>query len=124
MKLICYRDDKSTGFTVEDLGDFERKNRNLEETKDAQRFVARRGTCTFSSFFLHLGFLRICDKLRDTEMCILMHAIRTDVSVEIGSLINMHKHSVFVIFSRQSKYFSRSYFCNFLSKNMNFHKYS
>lgn len=81
MKSICYRDDKSTGFTVEDLGDFERKNRNLEET--------RRGSCTFSSFFLHLGVLRVCDKLRDTEMCILMHVIRTDVNVQIGSLINM-----------------------------------
>lgn len=113
MKLICYRDDKSTGFTVEDLGDFERKNRNLEETKDAQCFVERRGTCTFSSFFLHLAFLRICEKFRDSEMCILMHVIRTNVNVEIGGLINLHKRSVLVIFSRQSKYLSRFYFCQF-----------
>lgn len=124
MKLICYRDDKSTGFTVEDLGDFERKNRNLEETKDAQCFVERRGTCTFSSFLLHLAFLRICEKFRDSEMCISMHVIRTNVNVEIGGLINLHKRSVLVIFSRQSKYLSRFYFCNFLSKNMNLHKYS
>lgn len=124
MKLICYRDDKSTGFTVEDLGDFERKNRNLQETKDAQCFVARRGTCTFSSFFLHLAFLRICKKFRDTEMCILMHVIRTNANVQIGGLINLHKRSALVIFSRQSEYLSRLYFCNSLSKNINLHKYS
>lgn len=57
-------------------------------------------------------------------MCILMHVIRTDVNVQIGSLINMHKRSVLVIFSSKSKYFSRLYFCNFLSKNVNLHKYS